>query len=475
MKNNQKKYNNKFSDLNLVFTTSSVACLVAIVVQQLIVASSIYFLTRSTQSFTDQQKHKAFLFLIAYFFSLVLPFLPGSLSLYFSRKWKVELVKKLFEKYTLSFSGQSRVWINKKSKEEIVSLLNTELILTSSRLVESLYSFLNTALNVGFTAIGLTLFLDTGFLPIYLCSLFLSSVIYRLTIQDITQKELESQKARSSVSEYLRRSWDPLLLKNRGNFDDWKQSAENSLENYLFSEKKAEKAKIISSISLSISSFLPVLSYLGWRVFSQISDTQKVFIILVNMPRVFMLMNHTYAILCDTVELKSIRTLWTRLLSRLDSSLHTDDSPFSKINSSLISVATPNSGSIAFEEFMLLPHTKLKGVYTVRGPNGCGKSLSLLKLKEKYAESAYLLPAHHDLFVTFKSQLSSGQLARQSIEWIHKNSESLSRNVQILLLDEWNANMDSVNVGNFEKVLLDLSKDFLIVEVRHDQKINTSA
>lgn len=35
--------------------------------------------------------------------------------------------------------------------------------------------------------------------------------------------------------------------------------------------------------------------------------------------------------------------------------------------------------------------------------------------------------------------------------------------------------MDSVNVVNIEKVLLELSKDFLIVEVRHDQKINTSA
>ena len=130
-----------------------------------------------------------------------------------------------------------------------------------------------------------------------------------------------------------------------------------------------------------------------------------------------------------------------------------------------------DENSVSLDEFMLLPHEKLKGIYTVRGLNGSGKSLSLLKLKEKYSDAAYLLPAHHDLFVNFQTQLSSGQLARKSIEWIRENTESLSKSVRVLLLDEWNANLDSDNLSALEKVLLELSESFLIVEVRHDPKI----
>ncbi|MEI7488753.1 MAG: hypothetical protein WCJ72_15370 [Chryseobacterium sp.] len=452
-------------------TPSSVKCLSFLLIQQLIVASSIYFLTQAAKLYSEGRKSESLLFFLGYSASLVLPFFPGSISFYFSRKWKFEIVQGLCEKYVQEFSGQTSVWLNKKSKEEIVSLLNTELILSTKNLVDSVYSFASTALNVSFTAIGLTIFLDNGFLPVYAFSLFISSLIYRASINNITLSEIESQKNRTSLSELLRRSWDALLLKNFGNFLDWQKSSENSLKNYLASEEKAEKAKVFSNLSLSMSSFLPVLAYVGWQAFSHLNDTQKILSILVNMPRVFMLMNHTYAILCDTIEIKSVGTLWNRLVSRLDSTIHIEKTAFSKIQSSLISVNSKDGNSISLDEFMLLPHEKLKGIYTVRGLNGSGKSLSLLKLKEKYSDAAYLLPAHHDLFVNFQTQLSSGQLARKSIEWIKENTESLSKSVRVLLLDEWNANLDSDNLGALEKVLLELSENFLIVEVRHDPKI----
>ena len=457
-------------NLKNVLTPSAVKCLLTLLIQQIIVASSIYFLTQTAKLYSSGMRSEALLFFLGYVASLVLPFFPGSISLYFSRKWKFELLEGLCEKYIHEFAGKTTVWLNKKSKEEIVSLLNTELVLSTRNLVDSCYSFVSTALNVGFTAIGLTLFLDYGFLPVYIFSLFMSWLIYRASIQNITEREVESQKNRTIVSEFLRRSWDALLLKNFGNYIDWKSSSQNSLKNYLASEEKAEKAKVFSNLSLSMSSFLPVLAYVGWKAFSQLNDSQKILSILVNMPRVFMLMNHTYAILCETIEIKSVGTLWNRLVSRLDSSIHVEKTAFSKINSSLISVMDKDGKSISLDEFMLLPHEELKGVYTVRGPNGSGKSLSLLKLKEKYSDAAYLLPAHHDLFVNFNNQLSSGQLARKSIEWIRESSVSLSKNVRLLLLDEWNANMDSNNLSVFQNVLSELSKDFLVVEVRHDTK-----
>ena len=454
--------------LKTLITPSAVRCFIALFIQQLVVGSSIYFLTHTTELFSSGLTQRSFVFLSLYFISLVLPFFPGAISLYFSRKWKVELIQKLFNKYIEEFAGQSRVWLNKTAKEKLLSLLGSEVILTSNRYVGSIYSFSSILLNVSFTIISLSVFLDAGLLPIYVFSIILSAFVYRATITNVSKNEIVSQEKRNKLSELLRRSWDPLLLKNSVNYTDWKDSAESSVYSYYNSEATAERSKLISNISLSLSSFLPILAYIGWRTYTQSSNSLLVLATLVNLPRVFMLMNNTYSILCETIELKAVGELWNKVIQEFDPVLHAENQAFEKIQESQIHISTDGKTGIALSEFMQLPHLDLRGLYTVKGPNGSGKSLSLLKLKEKYREAAYLLPATHDLFVNDKEQLSSGQKARKSLEWIKQNNSQIKNEVKILLLDEWNANIDQQKTKELEGLIAELAQSFLIIEVRHD-------
>lgn len=452
----------------LLFTPSSRKCLVAVVIQQVIVASSIYFLTECTSLYTQGETKAAGFYLLSYMLALILPFLPGSLSLVYARRWKSEVVQKLSFFYSDSFSGENNIWLNKKAKEKVLSQVSAEMLLVADRHVSSAYSFVSVFFNVALSIVSLSLFLDVGLLPVYLFSVFLSYLVFTKTIQLVSQREVLSQDKRNALSEVLRRSWDALLLKNVGNWVSWKTTLNQRNQDYTQSESAAEELKQKSNLLLALTSFVPVFVYIGFRCFFQLSNTAFILLTLVNLPRVFMLMNHTYAILAESIELKSSRELWLKLLSSMEASQYRAPELYNKVSEASIQIQS-DSALYKISDFLKLNLGLMKGLFTVKGPNGSGKSLFLLQIKEKYQDSCYFLPAHHDLFVDSDTELSSGQLAKRSIEWLHNPHNTCATDLKIILLDEWNANLDHQNTKELEVLIQSLSTDFLVVQVRHDE------
>ncbi|VEG12532.1 cytochrome c biogenesis protein CcmA [Moraxella cuniculi] len=96
------------------------------------------------------------------------------------------------------------------------------------------------------------------------------------------------------------------------------------------------------------------------------------------------------------------------------------------------------------------------------GANGAGKS-SLLKLLKQHNPAATLITPDSDFQYT-TAALSTGQeqLLRLT-ELIHDPQNT------ILLLDEWDANLDDYHITVLNQQLVALAKDKLIIEVRHHQ------
>ncbi len=82
-------------------------------------------------------------------------------------------------------------------------------------------------------------------------------------------------------------------------------------------------------------------------------------------------------------------------------------------------------------------------------------------------ESAYYLPAHHELVFekTSEKNLSTGQELR---EFLKEISVKAADKIEILMLDEWDANLDLQSRQVFSELIGKLSESLLIVEVRHN-------
>jgi len=99
------------------------------------------------------------------------------------------------------------------------------------------------------------------------------------------------------------------------------------------------------------------------------------------------------------------------------------------------------------------------GRFMVTGTNASGKSTFLKIIKDLVADSLLLTPEIH--FLDFSSGLSTGQGQAKEIE------NSISMAPAVLMLDEWDANLDEGNCKRIDQLLQKASRQMLIIEVRH--------
>jgi ABC-type transport system involved in cytochrome bd biosynthesis fused ATPase/permease subunit len=174
--------------------------------------------------------------------------------------------------------------------------------------------------------------------------------------------------------------------------------------------------------------------------------------ILVMLPRSLQIVMHIQIV-------QSYLAQWKRLEERLAVTYESVIEPKSidlnpLIQKNGISIKL-NNNAYPFEEIENLLHNHKTGRFTITGENGIGKSSLLLKLKDKFLLSAAYLPAQHQL------SLSSGEIALASLK------ELQSSNCDVLLLDEWDANLSAENKAIVDQVINQLSTERIVVEIRH--------
>lgn len=99
------------------------------------------------------------------------------------------------------------------------------------------------------------------------------------------------------------------------------------------------------------------------------------------------------------------------------------------------------------------------GRYLLTGRNGAGKS-SLLKVLRFHNRNSLLLSPEIS-FTSHEESASSGELQCKQI------SKLLQQDVSLLLLDEWDANLDDANLTLIDAEIAASASNRLIVEVRH--------
>ena len=131
-------------------------------------------------------------------------------------------------------------------------------------------------------------------------------------------------------------------------------------------------------------------------------------------------------------------------------------------------MASPDSISLAYprpiESYNDLLHQATRpGRLTLRGENGSGKSTALMLVKNALQGRAFFLPTYNQLnFISETNKYSTGESLRKRLMEILEKV-----NVDVLLLDEWDANLDHENQEHLSQLIDQLAEKKCVIEVRH--------
>lgn len=442
--------------LKLLLTKSFWIMLVAVLVQQLIVASSSFWLA----SFVTQLKDGQFiwLLLICYLMSLVLPYLPGAVAHHFQTMWSFEVVLRFYNQTLDAFKGRIGAWNHEETRGKKEALLIKDGPEYISDMTSYVYDVLSVSLNAVLNILVIVWLLDLEFLVSYGVGLILTVVVLRLQRNGHEARALSVEKNKNQVTQLLSSAWDHWVINNTSFLNSWQKDFSARHGRYKDSLNQLSWKKEMSAVILSLSSFLPTLFAACIFAYKNMGQTSELLNLIVLLPRLFMILGHTTSLIYlvrDFSIMKSRGEFISQVLNQ-----PWDFNWEGRIQKNKINITNQNCKGVDFDQNVL---TEVKGYWTVRGSNGAGKSSWLMRLKEDLGERAcYLPPKSHLGSVEIATGLSTGQKIKEQIRLALKHS-----NISVLLLDEWDANLDESNRQEVLETLKTLGQRLCVIDIRH--------
>ncbi len=447
----------------LFFNKYAIYCLSFLVLQQLIVASSSIWLVALIRAI---QAEKIFLLYFGlYVASLILPFFPGGIAYVIVKSWQQESLRRFIQYFTEIHYNQISLSSEKDEKERRISALSTE----SSRSLEDaalyFYDFLATSLNVVLNILTIAFIVDRKLLLAYGLSLLVVSMLLKWQGAQQGRLALMAQDARILLGQSLLGFWDNIVLGNLYNNRLWQEKMWKRFEKAKELQIGSIKFQQIIAIGIAFLTLIPCLIIVTYSMITHASDTTFLASYVVILPRLFIILNFTHHMLSLIAQIpihkNRLKTLISFLIQpeKIDilKRIYWDQIKIFKVHPS-------GKAQEIGDPRIIFDLVFSKGRFLVTGVNGSGKSSLLIFMKEKLKENVYYLPANHNLeFLNDGVSLSTGQQLIKSFEEIYQNVSE-----QIVLLDEWDANLDPSNCLKISQKIDELAKNKTVIEVRQN-------
>lgn len=242
-------------------TKRGVICFVVLTVQQAIVASSTYWVTKLVLAVNAREM--PVLLLIAFASSMIVPHLLGYIIGVINHEWVFDVYQKLIDRYVKNYYGKTCCWKDVEIKSKVQGIICHEAFSLVDELVPYLADTYATTLNVVFNTIVISSIIDSKFALIYVIAFVLVALVQRLMTKTVKSVSRETQDKKVLFLSNIRDSWDNILLGNPTNFKVWKAEKDSKLAEYR--SKNLSKIKICSFSSqvTIIVSMVPVF-YSYW-------------------------------------------------------------------------------------------------------------------------------------------------------------------------------------------------------------------
>ncbi|MCY1296116.1 FeS assembly ATPase SufC [compost metagenome] len=289
-------------------------------------------------------------------------------------------------------------------------------------------------------------------------SLIVSLGVVRLLRNIISSLASDMQKTKVDALARIDGLWDrshfgtkEMYLEERGVFSTYSSKHFKAAERYMILEQIVSCAPIILSVLILIAAL---------QAMSASITASIVGVLVAVLPRTLQLFGNIHALNMYFSQYFLIRSKVKNLISFSETLNHQDVSNSVQTDKINITVLPSNVRMAAADLVEKVSEERLScGRYLVSGSNGSGKSSLLKVLKAKSQCSAMLTPSTN--FLEINQELSTGETQLEQL----RNLANLSP--KILLLDEWDANLDKDNTNIINKEIEKISSKIAVIEVRH--------
>ena len=428
--------------------------LLFLLIQQIIVASSTYFIARLAQSLTEESI--SILYVVLFAVSLVAVYVPAYYCVTNTERAKYDAHKLYNDNFHTVFLGKTYLLSSDELQSTATTTLAQESNYTLETVIDSIFDISALVLNVLFNVLVIAWFLDGTLLLGYAVGIVFASMFVHFRRHALKTAAKTDQQSRLNLTAKLFDSWDNVVIFNKHNYTLYNNIVQKS---FAIAKNNSVKSTSIQHINSSLGMIilmLPVFLVTAFIFNKNWHDAATMAVLIATLPRQIQLLQMCYALIGYHTSIGVIKTMLDGILEvlqptavNLDNYIQADQIRVKQTGEIFDSTQLPKQGRV-----------------TLVGNNGVGKSCMLLKLKEDYQEQAYYLPAKHNLYFNYKSDKahkgSTGQQLIKQIQEIREDDQS-----RIVMLDEWDAHLDRENTQIIDQHLDELAQTRLIIEVRH--------
>lgn len=433
-------------------TPSLYLALLFLLIQQGIVGLSTYFI--ANLAIDIAQKDNFLINLGGFVLSLIIVYIPAYFATIFLEKSKFDLLNNYVQKFIMTFFGKTALLNNKELKDQSTVFIGQESKAVVDDMLDFAFDGMALILNLLINILILGFFLDYNLLVAYIIGFLLVELFIFYHKNKISKISTTSQKSRISFISILNKSWDNIIIYNKYNIDIFNKIYQcnfNRSKKYHINSQSFNN--IISSTGMLLF-MLPVLSLIMYLFIKHQDNYTFLALLVATLPRQIQLLQMGQALVFHQTNFSSIKARFIGLQNSLN--VPSIDI-LNRINFQQIFI---NNAPLSDFDLNSLPKN---GRMTIKGRNGAGKSSFLLYLKTLLSNRAFYLPVSHDLFFHQNNKKSTGQKLLSQLMEIRNNKS----NIDVIILDEWDANLDNANKNYLDELINELAKEKLVVEVRH--------
>jgi ABC-type multidrug transport system fused ATPase/permease subunit len=449
-----------------LFNRDAVLSTIWSTLQQLVVASSTYFILEAIRNTTAGQTQAGMRYIAAFVLSLVVVYLPNTLSMMYLQRWRLASIDS-FVKAFARFNFGKTSFGHSRNKMHAEAWLTNECFTVYGDVTELLYQSYSTLMNSLVNILVIAAALDGRILLWYLLAGALLMVANYLVSGRIASVSMGVQASRKQLSNAMLTAWDNIFVGNRHNFMNWKSNYKDRMGEARVAATRYDLVRsLISSGTVSLA-LLIVAAGNGIFIYENYHSLPLVAALLITLPRQLQIIQSIFAFFNLTLS-------WTgayaqlKELEKIVQVSRDGDRPLRYIQFNAIEISKQglSVGYSSFESVRDALTRERNGRFTIRGKNGAGKSTLLGVLKEEFGDRAFYLPTHYTDLI-FQSQFLNHSDGNRLLSVF--NDITALNEIEFVILDEWDANLDSENVVKINNAIEAFAKNKVVIESRHRQ------
>jgi hypothetical protein len=444
----------------LVFRNYAAALtLLLIVVHQALIASSVYFLAKVVENFGSDGPYATYL--VLYMAAMIVPFIPGCLSFIAMQQWINHAHLNITTQLVNAARDKVQLYRSAAQRETFDSAVSRNAFGSVSSYIAMSHDFFSLLFNSVFSMAVIGFLLPRELMLGYTISFVAAFAVIWLFNSPAQRRSAEVEDQYAEYGNCLARAWDNATAGNQHNYENWLQDRDKKGWAYYRGALKLASLKQVGNVSIALASLLPTAYLIHFMVTTHSAAPAVLAVVIVNLTRIFHILNSLGTLIYQMLE-------WTAMKARLSYLFNIEDamaSPPELPDAPAGSMTINGKTVVDFASVIGQIREAGCGRFTVRGANGTGKSTLLLAMKQAYSQAAFFLPTANSRlnWQGNYERRSTGQRMRAVLDEICSSTQGL----KYLLLDEWDANLDSANREQLDGLLASMSRQFVVVEVRH--------